>query len=245
MVKGSMTGGTQTVTVSTLLFDVFGTVVDLHGSLNSATRSALSANGADPEQAQPLVETWLTNLNDLMTDVRLKRAAWTSHDALTSDALHRAVTVLGMENLPRQALRDLASATHRLRPWPDSPSSLGTLADSFTVVALSNASFAGLTRLSAAGGLRWHCVLSSQAVKTYKPDPAVYRLALDILGLDPRTTMMVAAHEWDLHAAAEHGVATAFLSRPGEARASSPGAFDVQARDLSDLADQLAGRRLP
>ncbi len=241
MMKGPVSGGAQTVSVSTLLFDVFGTVVDLHGSLNSATRSVLSANGTDPEQAQPLVETWLTILNDAMTDVRSKRAVWKSHDELTRDALHNAVTGLGMGSLPRQALRDLAFATHRLRPWPDSPRWLGILADSFTVVALSNASFAGLTRLSAAGGLRWHCVLSSEAVRTYKPDPAVYRFALDILGLEPGTTMMVAAHEWDLRAAAEHGVATAFLSRPGEAQASSPGAFDVQARDLSDLAGQLAG----
>ncbi|MGQ5640133.1 MULTISPECIES: haloacid dehalogenase type II [unclassified Streptomyces] len=241
MVKSPATGGTQMMAVSTLLFDVFGTVVDLRGSLNSATRSALSANDMDPERAQPLVEMWLTQLNDLMTDVRSKRAAWKSHDALMRDALHNAVRALEMENLPQQALRDLASASHRLPPWPDSPRSLSRLADSFAVVALSNASFSGLTRLSAAGRLRWHCVLSSEAVKTYKPDPAVYRHALDILGLDPGTTMMVAAHEWDLRAAAEHGIATAFLSRPGEAEPSSPGDFNVQARDLSDLADQLTG----
>ncbi|MFG3207067.1 haloacid dehalogenase type II [Streptomyces sp. NPDC048192] len=227
--------------MSTLLFDVLGTVVDLQGSLHAATRSALSAHGMDSEPADALVEAWLTQLNALMTDVRTKRAAWKSHDALTRDALHRAVRALGMEDLPHQARQDLAAATHRLRPWPDSPRMLGRLADSFTVVALSNSSFSGLARLSAAGGLRWHCVLSSEVVRTYKPDPAVYRWALDTLGLNRRTTMMVAAHEWDLLAAAEQGVATAFLARPGEAQSSSPGNFDVQAHDLSDLADQLMG----
>jgi HAD superfamily hydrolase (TIGR01493 family) len=31
-------------------------------------------------------------------------------------------------------------------------------------------------------------------VHAYKPDPAVYRFALDRLALDPRRTLMVAAH---------------------------------------------------
>ena len=59
-----------------------------------------------------------------------------------------------------------------------------------------------LTDLFAAAGLTWHCVLSGEMVRAYKPDPSVYRFALDRLALDPRRTLMVAAHPWDLRAAA-------------------------------------------
>ena len=45
-----------------------------------------------------------------------------------------------------------------------------------------------LTDLFAAGGLTWHCVLSGEMVHAYKPDPAVYRLALDRLALTGQTT---------------------------------------------------------
>ena len=75
-------------------------------------------------------------------------------------------------------------------------------------MALSNGSLPMLTDLFAATGLTWHCVLSGEMVHAYKPDPAVYRLALDRIALDPRRTLMVAAHPWDLRAAAAQGLRT-------------------------------------
>jgi len=45
-----------------------------------------------------------------------------------------------------------------------------------------------LTDLFAAAGLTWHCVLSGELVHAYKPDPAVYRLAVERLALDPPRT---------------------------------------------------------
>jgi 2-haloacid dehalogenase len=83
-------------------------------------------------------------------------------------------------------------------------------------------------------------VLSAELVKAYKPDPAVYRLALDLLGLNPRQTMMVAAHPWDLRSAAEHGMCTAYITRPGEGIPAADDSFDVSAESLADLAELLA-----
>lgn len=135
----------------------------------------------------------------------------------------------------------LAWAGHRLAPWPDSAAALATLARSFTVVALSNASLAQLASMFSAGGLTWHCVLSSELVQTYKPDPAVYDLALTRLGLAPEQTMMVAAHPWDLRAAASHGMRTCYVARPGEGRPADDDHFDLHAADLADLARILTG----
>jgi 2-haloacid dehalogenase len=76
--------------------------------------------------------------------------------------------------------------------------------------------------------------------KAYKPDPAVYRLALDLLGLNPRQTMMVAAHPWDLRSATEHGMRSAYITRPGEGIPAADDSFDVYAKSLADLAELLA-----
>ena len=128
------------------------------------------------------------------------------------------MTAVGSTDLPAAAVAHLALAGHRLKPWPDAVASIfsKSLSGSFTVVALSHGTLAQLTDLSAAGGLTWHCVLSADLVEAYKPDPAVYRLAIDTLALDPERRMMVAAHPWDLRAAAGHGLQTAYISRPGE-----------------------------
>jgi 2-haloacid dehalogenase len=143
--------------------------------------------------------------------------------------------------LSAAALEDLALAGHRLRPWPDSGPALRALAGSFAVVALSNASLAQLTDMFVAGGLAWHCVLSGELARSYKPDPAVYLLAIGLLGLDPAANMIVAAHPWDLRAAAAHGLRTAYVARPGEGVPDPGDRFDIQVGDLTELAARLTG----
>jgi len=71
------------------------------------------------------------------------------------------------------------------------------------------------------------------------------RLALDRLALDPHRTLIVAAHPWDLRAAATHGLGTAYIQRAGESGPQPSDKFDLAVPDLAvpDLA-VLAGRLL-
>jgi 2-haloacid dehalogenase len=232
--------------IRTLVFDVLGTVVDEAGSIAAETAAALAVAGADPGRAPLLAQEWQRQMNLLSERVRACDAPWKPNDVLRRTALGDAVETTdlggGPGGLSQAVLHDLALAGHRLKPWPDSAEALRALTGSFTVVALSNASLAQLADMSAAGGLAWHCVLSSELTKAYKPDPAVYRMALDRLDLYPPQTMMVAAHPWDLRAAAEQGMRTAYVSRPGEGGPEPDDRFDVYASDLADLARSLNGR---
>jgi 2-haloacid dehalogenase len=133
----------------------------------------------------------------------------------------------------------LNRAGGRLRPWPDSPEALRRLGGRFKLVALSNSSLAELAELSARGGLAWHAVLSGALVQAYKPSAKVYELAIDSLGLTPSRTVMVAAHAWDLRAAASHGLRTAFVARPGADHPRDDDRFDHSVPDLGALADDL------
>jgi 2-haloacid dehalogenase len=109
-------------------------------------------------------------------------------------------------------------------------------------VALSNGNLSMLTDMFAGGGLTWHCVLSGEMVHAYKPDPAVYRFAVNRLALDPRRTLMVAAHPWDLRAAATHGLRTAYIERAGEGTPEPSDTFDLTSPDLAGLASRLLAR---
>jgi 2-haloacid dehalogenase len=88
-------------------------------------------------------------------------------------------------------------------------------------------------------------VLSSELARHYKPDPEVYRLAAQLLGLEPRQIMMVAAHNGDLLAAQAVGMRTAFVLRDREygpdqtTNLEADPSVDVVATDFYDLADQL------
>jgi len=223
--------------IETLLFDVLGTVVDEAGSMRAELAAALDLPDAGG-QAEVLAAAWERRFAALVSSIR-QGAPWRSTDDLNGEAL---IDVLrDGPRLPDATVRQLALAGHRLRPWPDSQAALRAVAGRFATVALSNGNLSMLTDLFAAGGLTWHCVLSGEMVHAYKPDPAVYRLALDRLALDPRRTLMVAAHPWDLRAAAALGLRTAHIQRAGEGAPAPSDTFDLTVPDLAALAAVLTG----
>lgn len=236
-----MTTAGSAVGIRTLVFDVLGTVVDETGSLAAETAAALAPAGIGPDRARELAGEWAGRFDELVGQVATDGAPWRSNDELRRVALFDAVLGTDLGDLDPEVLEDLALAGHRLRPWPDSARAVQALAGAFTVVALSNASLAQLAGMSAAGGLAWHCVLSGELAQAYKPDTAVYELALDLLELDPEQTMMVAAHPWDLRAAAEHGMRSAYVTRSGEGVPAPDDRFDVYAKSLADLSGLLTG----
>jgi 2-haloacid dehalogenase len=221
--------------VDTLLFDVLGTVVDETGSMRAELAAALGQAGAE-SRTEELAAAWAQRFDALVSSIG-QGAPWRSTDDLNAEAL--ADVLREGPRLPEATIRQLALAGHRLRPWPDSQAALGRLARRFTIVALSNGNLSMLTDLFASAGLTWHCVLSGEMVAAYKPDPAVYRLALDRLALDPHRTLMVAAHPWDLRAAAAQGLRTAYIPRPGEDAPAPSDTFDLTAPDLTALATRL------
>ncbi|HEY6479854.1 MAG TPA: haloacid dehalogenase type II [Streptosporangiaceae bacterium] len=229
--------------VRTLVFDVLGTVVDESGSITELVTAALASGGADPAGGPALAARWNDRVEALTSEIAVGQAPWRGNDELRRAALLETLAAdpRGAGRLSADVLEDLALAGHRLRPWPDAAAAVRVLAGSFTVVALSNASVAQLADMFAAGGLAWHGVLSGELARAYKPDPAAYQLAIRLLDLDPAATMMVAAHPWDLRAAAGHGLRTAYVARPGEGVPGPDDRFDVQVAGLAELAARLTG----
>lgn len=226
--------------IETLVFDVLGTVVDEAASVALEVEAAMADAGLDPRRGSRLALEWSRRLDLLIDQVVACEEPWKSNDDLRAVALVDALHAMEIHGLSQARLDDLALVGHRLKPWPDAAQALDYLRDSFTVVALSNADLAQLVDMFGEGRLAWHGVLSAESVKTYKPDPAVYRHALDTLGREARRTLMVAAHPWDLRAASAQGMRTAFVSRPGEGVPAPYDRFDLYAESLTDLAEQLA-----
>jgi 2-haloacid dehalogenase len=222
--------------VTALVFDVMGTVVDLDRSQAAETAAALQRHGLE---AATLAQDTDQELGRLMDDVRLGHSPWQSHRGLRTTAVHAALVARGFADPPPDLITTLASVVTRADPWPDSASGLADLREAFTVVALSNADLAELAALSRHGGLAWHLVLSGELAGSFKPDPAVYALAPARLDLPPEQLLMVAAHPWDLRAAAGQGFRTAYVARPGAEKPSPDDAFDLTVTDLRDLAQRL------
>ena len=231
-------------TVKALTFDVFGTVVDWRSSITREGSRLGAEKGIDADWAD-FADSWRGGYEPAMRRVRERERPWTKIDVLHREILDGLVDGFGLSGLTEGEKADLNRVWHRLEPWPDAVDGLDRMRRRFVVAALSNGNMALLTNMAKNAGLPWDCILSAELARQYKPEPGVYLMAADLLGLAPDQVMMVAAHAHDLNGAKAVGMKTAFVHRPMEFGPDrSPevppvGAFDLTATDFLDLAAKL------
>lgn len=221
--------------IDALVFDVLGTLLDEPAGIRTGIRE-LDPSLSDPE-VERLLSLWQRHIDREQRRILDGVRPYLVSDALDLEAARVVADAAGVDD--PAAVAALALAGRRLPPWGDTVAGLARLAERFPLIGLSNASRTALLELNAHAGLRWHQALSAKDARTYKPDPAVYQLAVTVSGRPPERLLMVAAHAWDLRGAQDLGLRTAYVARPvGDPPASSDG-FDLYADDLTDLAGQL------
>ncbi|OUE29886.1 Haloacetate dehalogenase H-2 [Clavibacter michiganensis] len=196
--------------VDAVVFDVIGTLVD-----EDATWARVAADiaaDAGLASATDLRRRWEAILQARMSAVVAGDADWRPHAELMGQAAAEAIAELGGASTPDIRAR-AARSDREHGAWPDVREATAALRRQRLVAGLSNGDLAALARLSHAEGIAWDAVLTTGSVRTFKPAPAAYRHAIDALDLDAARTLFVAAHPWDLRAAAAHGFRTAYVAR--------------------------------
>ncbi|MBV9860036.1 MAG: haloacid dehalogenase type II [Alphaproteobacteria bacterium] len=221
-----------------LVHDVFGTVVDWRSGVIEDGR-ALGARKGIAADWERLADEWRGAYAPSMNRVRTGELPWTDLDALHRIALDRLLEEFGITGLDEADKNWLNLTWHRLKPWPDSVPGLTRLKKKYVIATLSNGTVRLLTDMAKHCGLPWDAVLGSDLVRHYKPDPEMYRSAVEFLGLgDPASVMMVAAHNNDLVHAAKHGLKTAYVGRPYEHGPNQTRDFKAE-HDFTVVADSL------
>jgi 2-haloacid dehalogenase len=218
-----------------LVFDVLGTLVDEPAGIRAGIRELdPSLNESDVER---LLALWQRHIEVEQGRIVDGVRPYPAGDVLDREAAELVADAAGIDD--PAAVTVLAMSARRLPPWPDTIAGLARLAGRFPLIGLSNASRTALLGLNAHAGLRWHQALSAQEVRTYKPDPAIYRLAVDVSGRPPERLLMVAAHAWDLRGAQAVGLRTAYVERPVGDPPTASDRFDIEVGGLSELATRL------
>ncbi len=227
-----------------LTFDIFGTVVDWHGSVARESEALARRHGLSLD-GSAFARAWRAGYQPAMQAVRIGALPWTNIDGLHRRILDGLWNRFGLPDLPEAERAELNRAWHRLDPWPDSPPGLAVLRERRVCATLSNGNVSLLVDLARHGRLPFDTVFSAELFGHYKPDPEVYLGACRLLDLPPAQVMMVAAHPSDLRAAAAAGLRTAYIPRPleqgagGAMEPAADGEFDVVAPSLVALAEML------
>ncbi len=234
----------RTTGVRALLFDTFGTLVDWRTSLIADLSAFGRARGIAIDWTA-LVDTWRAAYHPSMDRVRKGELPWTVIDDLHRTSLEELLAQHGVRDLPEDDLDYLTHGWHRLHPWPDTVAGMQRLRERYILGPLSNGNVALLVNLARFGKLPFDVIMGSDLFRHFKPDPETYLGACALLRLPPAEVMMVAAHNYDLVAAAALGLKTAFIPRPTEYGPrqnkdfAATGDWDVVARDMGDLAEKM------
>lgn len=133
-----------------------------------------------------------------------------------------------------------------LKAWPEAPSALRALkAAGIRLAFLSNMTSmlldAGIKN-SGLEGLFEH-VLSTDRVKSFKPDPRAYQMGLDAFKLQREEILFVAFAGWDAAGAKWFGYPTFWVNRLGVPAEELGVVADGVGRDLTELVGFVTGER--
>ncbi|KAI0641235.1 haloacid dehalogenase [Trametes meyenii] len=230
--------------VEAYVFDVFGTVVDWYGSVSSALKDF---TGQDEDWGS-FTQEWRKGYREYTV-----RVAHGGEGSTNVDIMHREILDSMLES-PRwkhlgpqwdEAKRQEAvSFWHKLDGWPDSSKGLYELKKKAVIGTLSNGNVRLLVNMAKHADLPWDVIFSGELLGSYKPNPKTYLGAVHHLSVPPERVAMVAAHIYDLYAAATHGMKTVYVRRPTEdigikesvKSKAEGGDLDVVVNSLEELA---------
>ncbi|MFJ6077075.1 haloacid dehalogenase type II [Pseudarthrobacter sp. NPDC092419] len=226
--------------VRAILFDTFGTVVDWRSGV-AREAAAFAAERGHHLDAEAFADDWRALYQPAMDAIRSGAREFATLDTLHRENLDQVLRQHGFapERLDAESVEKLNRSWHRLPPWPDSVEGLAAIRRCYIVGPLSNGNTSLLLDMARNAGLPWDVIIGSDMTRTYKPLPQAYLRTAEFLDLDPGEVMLAAAHNDDLQAAREAGLATAFIARPTE---YGP----AQTADLAPEADwDLAAASIP
>lgn len=220
--------------IEVCVFDAYGTLLDVRSATARLSRDLdgkAEQLGALWRQRQ-LEYTWLRSL------MHRHRDFW----GVTRDALDHAFGAIGLPEDEGLKAR-LMDAYLSLDAYPDvAPALMQLRTDGIRTAILSNGTpamlKAGVDSAGISGSL--DAVLSIEEVGIYKPDPSVYQLACDRLGVRRDGICFVSSNGWDVAGAATFGFQTVWLNRFGLERDRLPGEPCVVLEGLEELPALIA-----
>ncbi len=228
--------------IRALAFDVFGTVVDWHGSIAREAEKLLAPKGYKLDWGD-FAYDWRREYYPAMEPVRTGARPYVVMDQLHLEMLEIPLKKYDVKlgDAEKQAF---AHAWRRLDPWPDTVEGMTRLKTKMVVAAVSNGNVALVLEMAKRGGIPWDLILGADFAKTYKPDPAMYDTAVKLMGFEASQVMMVACHPWDLDAAAKRGLKTALVRRPLEygpkhEKRHEGETYDIACDSFVELAERL------
>lgn len=226
--------------VKALTFDLFGTVLDLGGSLTPYISKLLKEKDCD------------TSAGDFWQQWRYRQRLEQFQDTIMAlghggylETVRRAfVYTLRLNKVEASAdeVKTFLECWRELSPFPEVADALPKLHEHYQLIALSNGDPWFLEHL-AKNRIKYEfdAVISvEQAGGAFKPHPGVYRRAATMNRLEVGECMMVSANSFDVVGARACGFRGAWVNRYELPYEDTPYQADVTVSNFTELAAEIA-----
>lgn len=212
-----------------VLFDLYGTLFDVHSVANAAERFFPGRGHALSQlwRATQLQYTWLQTLG----------GRYRTFLDITRDALRHCVAGLGLE-CSRVQEETLIAEYGRLSPYPEVRGVLDCLrASAVRAGILSNGDPEMIDALLRHAGFETLLdpLLSVSSVRKFKTHPEAYALGPAALQIPPQQILFVSSNCWDAIGATWFGYEALWVNRSGQ----PPDALDTQPAHVGDSLSDL------
>jgi 2-haloacid dehalogenase len=226
--------------VQALTFDLFGTILDLGGSLTPFIAEFLREKKSSVSPA----DVWAQWRYRQRIEQYQDNIVAMGHSGYLEVARRAGVYVLRqfrIEPAPDE-MRKLMQAWQHLKPFDDVVPALQRLKNRYKLVALSNGERTYLDHLvkNQIKGA-FDAVISVEEVGAFKPHPGVYRHGAAAIGLEVGQCMMVSANSFDVMGARMCGMRGAYVDRYALPYEDTPFVADLTVSDFTELARELQG----
>ncbi len=232
-----------------LTFDCYGTLIDWETGIFSALKPLLEAHGkklADPK------------ILELYADAELEAESATYRNY--REVLRSVVQAFGKRlsfTPSAKQLNALTDSFSNWRPWPDTVGALTRLARRYRLAIISNTDDDLFEMTRRYLPVEFESVTTAQQARCYKPQLAIFRLALEKTKIAPTRILHIGQSIYhDVLPAQSLGLATVWVNRPSPragigAVKAAKGHPDLEVPDLETLANyagltrELAARNPP
>jgi 2-haloacid dehalogenase len=224
--------------VKALTFDLFGTVLDLGGSLTPHVASFLKQRGSSVDAA----EVWYEWRYRQRLEQYQDNICAMGHSGYLPVVKRSCLYVLRQFKIGPTAadVEQLMRAWQELNAFADVIPALERLSKRFKLVGLSNGEQHYIEHLAKNRiGWKFDALISVENVGAFKPHPGVYRHGAAALGLEVGQCMMVSANSYDVMGARMCGMRGAYVNRYDLPYEDTPFVADVTVRNFAELADAL------
>ncbi len=224
--------------IKALVFDQYGTIVDMQKGLTEIATPFLKKKGWDGNP-HSFVTWWRrTHFENSMIDGLCDRGH-TPYRQIGHRSVSTVMDRCGV-TYSQDDVQWLVSEIEKLKPFPDVVEALhGLRASGYKLVILSNGD---PDMLKAAGpyiGFPFDAVISVAEAGYFKPHWKTYAKATELIDLDRSSCLFVANHAFDCVGAKSYGMRTAFIDRRKRPFGETPHQPDLIVANFAELAAAL------